>query len=135
MTKLILFILLSSLLGAFTIESSFENAHSKAINENKILMVFLTTPKCKECNRVLQHILTDKNLSTLIEKEAIFSIIQKGQKESYPIELLYTLEYPALFFLDKEELFVCDTLSGVIPLKSITKCLISESQREKKRDK
>ena len=123
---LLFFVTLSQ---AFIIESSYEVAHKKALKSNKTLIVFLTTQDCKHCNDALKKILMDKATSSLIEKNALFSIIHKGQKESYPIEMLFTLEYPTLFFLDKHELFSCDALVSHIDLKKLQKCLISESKR------
>ncbi len=39
-------------------------------------------------------------------------IITEGQKSSYPLEMLYTLTYPTLFFLTPHELFLSDMLIG-----------------------
>jgi len=109
-------------LYAFRIESSYDKAHQKALKEHKILLVFLTKKGCDYCNKELQKILQNKMLNALIEKKAVFAIVRQGQKESYPIEMLYTKNYPALFFLNENELFTCKTLY-TLSSKEIIKCL------------
>ena len=109
--------------GSFVIENSYDSAHKKAISTNKMLLVYLTKKNCVHCNRELMKIVQNKELSSLIDKKTVFVIVNEGQKESYPIELLYTREYPALFFLDKYELFNCKALEKVIEPKDIERCL------------
>jgi len=108
------------------IESSYESAHKKALKEHKMLIVFLTKKSCSHCNNTLEKIILNKNVTSLIGKKALFCIVTKEQKESYPIEMLYTLEYPTLFFLDSTELFVCDALKGNIKLSQIQNCLLTQ---------
>lgn len=111
------------------IESSYESAHKKALKEHKILIVFLTKESCPQCNTVLKKIIRDKEVASLIEREALFCIVTKGQKSSYPIEMLYTSEYPTLFFLDANELFNCNTLVGKVELSKIKECLVLKPKR------
>jgi len=46
-------------------------------------------------------IINSNNISSFIEKNAVFVIVYKEQKNTFPIEMLYTTQYPTLFFLDK----------------------------------
>ena len=50
-------------------------------------------------------------------------LITKGQKETYPIEMLYTMTYPSVFFLDAQELFVGENIFGYIDSETFEKHL------------
>lgn len=105
------------------IENNYEIAHKKAMKRDKILLVYLVKRDCLHCNTELMKIMQNKKLSELIEKKAVFVVINKEQKDSYPIEMLYVTEYPTLFFLDKYELFACKTLRTNIEIKEVKSCL------------
>jgi len=68
----------------------------------------------------------NQNYIDRLNREFISVFIIKNQKRSYPIEMLYSHEYPALFFLDENELFICDPISGNITptliRKELNKC-------------
>jgi len=117
--------LLSFCADAFMLESSYEKAHIKALNTGKSLVVFLTKKNCQECNSELAKLMNDKDMSSAINKHAVFVIVQQGQKESYPIEMLYTIDYPALFILDKHELLQCNPFFAQFNVKEIVQCIAS----------
>ena len=123
MTKFILFFLLALTLKAFVVESSYSVAQQKAKKLEKTLMVFLVNDACKECNKELSKLLKNPKISALIEKKAVLTIVHRGQKQSYPIEMLFTLEYPTLFFLDSSELFECDAMRGKVEISKLESCL------------
>ncbi|WP_418640502.1 thioredoxin family protein [Sulfurimonas sp. ST-27] len=108
---------------SFILENSYSNAHQKAVQENKILMVYLTKKYSAACNKELFKIINSKKVSSLIEKCAVFVIVYQKQKESFPIEMLYTVQYPTLFFLDENELFRCKALRGHMKPSDIAGCL------------
>ncbi len=108
---------------SFILENSYSNAHQKAVQENKILMVYLTKKHSAACNKELFKIINSKKVSSLIEKYAVFVIVYQKQKESFPIEMLYTVQYPTLFFLDENELFRCKALRGHMKPSDIARCL------------
>ncbi|WP_434580019.1 thioredoxin family protein [Sulfurimonas sp. NW15] len=108
---------------SFILENSYSNAHQKAVQENKILMVYLTKKHSAACNKELFKIINSKKVSSLIEKYAVFVIVYQKQKESFPIEMLYTVQYPTLFFLDENELFRCKALRGHMKPSDIAGCL------------
>ena len=110
----------------FMIERSYTVAHIKAVKENKMLLVFLTKKECKYCNKELMKILQNKKLDKAIKNRALFVIIIKNQKESYPIEMLYSTRYPTLFLLDKYELSHCKALRGEMNPKQILDCLMKK---------
>lgn len=99
---------------------NYEEAHKTALSQKRPLMVLLID---KKESRVLQDLFMDQDYIKKINSELISVIIMKDQKESYPIEMLYTLQYPAIFFLDKNELMLCESLSGVISSDALRKHL------------
>lgn len=116
----ILFLLLISALGANHVswQSNFDKAHQQALKENKKLMVLLIEKECKECIETIKTTFINQPYIDKINREYISVLITKDQQSSYPIEMLYTFQYPSLFFLDNRELFVCKPIrGGVTPNK------------------
>jgi hypothetical protein len=110
---------------AFMVESSYAKAHTKALKTGKSLVVFLTKKDCPQCNVELAKIIHNEDISLAISKYAVFVIVRQGQKESYPIEMLYTMQYPALFILDQKELQKCNESAVKFDIKHIVQCLYS----------
>ena len=77
-------------------------------------MVLLIKKESPECYKMLSITFKNQDYNKKINKLFVSVLITKGQTETYPIEMLYTMEYPALFFLDKDELFIADNLFGYI---------------------
>ena len=123
-TFLLLFIL-SLILHADHVrwQGDFEKAREEAIKEKKELMVFLMTPKCPECMKMLRSTFMNQNYIADINRGYIAVLVTKDQKQSYPIELLYTLEYPAIFFLDTQEIYTKEVLFGYIKPETLEKHL------------
>ena len=120
MRILILLTLLLSMLHANHIswQSNFDRAHQQALKENKKLMVLLIKKDCKECIKTIKTTFINQPYIDKINREYISVLITKDQKGSYPIEMLYTFQYPSLFFLDNSELFMCEPIrGGVTPNK------------------
>lgn len=86
-------------------------------------MVLLVRKNNKRDLKILNQLIKDKKLSSLIEQKAVFTIIQEGTKQSYPIEMLYTTTYPALFLLDKNELFI-EAFRGDIVAKKLEEIVL-----------
>ena len=107
-------------------QGDFEKARAQAVQENKGLMVFLITGNDKVAMQMLTKNFRDQTYIACINKNYISILIQKDQPSSYPIELLYTLEYPSLFFLDTQELFTKETLSGYVSAQTLEKHLQCE---------
>ncbi len=114
------FLLLATLL-ALTLSANhvswygnFDKAHQAAIKESKKLMVLLIEKDCKSCQKVLKTTFINQPYIEEINDNFISVIVTKNQKESYPIEMLYTFTYPTLFFLDNRELFVCKPIRGEV---------------------
>ena len=109
----ILLLLLSSLEASHVRWlSDFDKAHQLALKEGKNLMVLLI--ESRESQEILSSSFMNQNYIEDINTNFIPVLIIKDQKRSYPIEMLYTLEYPSLFILDEKELFVCAPMRGEI---------------------
>jgi len=93
---------------------NFDKAHQAAIKENKKLMVLLIKKDCKPCQDSIKTTFLNQPYIKDINDNYISVIVTKNQKESYPIEMLYTFEYPTLFFLDNRELFFFISIRGKI---------------------
>ncbi|UCM99559.1 thioredoxin family protein [Sulfurimonas sp. SWIR-19] len=121
--SIVIVTLLTFYANAFMVESSYEKAHAKALKTGKFLVVFLTKKNCSQCDAELAKIIHNKAISLAIDRYAVFVIIKDGQKESYPVEMLYTIQYPALFILDTNELPQCSALTVKLDIQDIVQCL------------
>ena len=121
----LLFVSLIALLQAEHVQwqGDFEKARAQAVKENKGLMVFLINGNDKVAMQMLTQNFRDQTYIACINKNYVSILIQKDQSSSYPIELLYTLEYPSLFFLDTHELFTKETLIGYVSAQTLEKHL------------
>ena len=93
---------------------NFDKAHQVAKKENKKLMVLLIEKDCTPCQESIKTTFINQPYIKEINDNFISIIVTKNQKESYPIEMLYTFTYPTLFFLDNRELFVCEPIRGEV---------------------
>ena len=100
-------------------QGDYEKARLQAQEEKKEMLVMLMKPECSACMKMLRSTFMDQGYISYINQNYVAVLITKGQKQSYPIELLYTLEYPALFFLDSHEIYTKDALFGYIPPKTL----------------
>ena len=75
-------------------------------------MVLLIEEGCADCIKMLRTTFKDQPYIEYINEKYISVLVTKGQKESYPIELLYAIEYPSVFFLDAKEIFEREPITG-----------------------
>lgn len=101
--------------------SDYEKAHIQALKEQKPLMVLLVKKECEACSKVLTYTFQDQAYIPWINEDFIPVLITKDQRQSYPIEMLYTLTYPAIFFLTPQELFLSDPIFGLISPEAFQK--------------
>jgi len=87
-------------------------------------MVLLIQKDSKLNKKVLIDTFMNQNYIDEINDKFISILITQNQKKSYPIELLYTVEYPALFFLNNLEVYICEPLRGGITPKRLKKHLL-----------
>ena len=98
-------------------QADYEAARAEALKEQKELLVLLITPECSACMKMLRTTFMDQNYVAYINRHYVAVLVNKDQKQSYPIELLYTQEYPALFFLDTQEIYTKEALFGYVSPK------------------
>ena len=112
----ILITLLVLSLGASHVSwyGNFDKAHQAALKEDKKLMVLLIKKGCKPCTESIKTTFINQPYVKEINDSFISVIVTKDQKDSYPIEMLYTFTYPTLFVLDNKELFVCKPIRGEV---------------------
>ena len=115
------YLILLGLLVVFTLQAEhvrwqgdYEKARVEALKEKKHLLVLLIEDECINCMKVLERTFKDQPYIEYINKKYVSVLVKKGQTASYPIELLYTLEYPSVFFLDSHEIFERDPVRGYI---------------------
>ncbi|MEN4052206.1 MULTISPECIES: thioredoxin family protein [Sulfurimonas] len=104
-------------------QSDYESVRKQANQEYKNILVFLIEEDTKESNAIIKESFLNQKYIKDINKDFIAVIVRSHAKKSYPIELLYTTTYPALFFLSSEELFLCDPLEGIITPRKIVEKL------------
>ncbi len=100
--------------------SDYERAHKVALKEDKNLLILLVN---KPSSELIKKSFINQAYIDEINREFIAVYVVKAQKSSYPLELLYTMEYPALFFLDEYELYSCEKISGILSPNIISKKL------------
>lgn len=125
MKLILLFVLLLYPLYAEHVRwnSNYDKAHQQALKENKLLMVLLVEKECFVCNEILKNTFQNQPYIEQVNKFFVPVIVMKGQKQSYPIEMLYTMTYPSVFFLNEKELFVGENIFGYIDPKAFQKHL------------
>ena len=81
-------------------------------------MVFLRKADCIDCKNMLKTTLINHEYIDKINDKYISVIVTYEDKNDYPAEMFYTLEFPSLFFLDsKDESFITNPISGFISPK------------------
>lgn len=84
-------------------------------------MIFLRKENCDKCKKMLQTTLINQNYIDKINDKYISVIVTYEDKNDYPIEMFYTLEFPSLFFVNsKDESFLTEPISGFISSKNFT---------------
>ena len=116
MTRYLLFLLLPYVLLAEHVmwQSDYEKARVQALQEGKGIMVFLIEKECPKCTEMLQTTFMNQDYVVKINEAYVAVLIIKDQKSSYPIEMLYTLEYPSTFFLTSREGYELEALRGYV---------------------
>ena len=107
---LAMFLTVSGHASAVSWHGEYDRALEQAIKENKPIMVLLIKPDDPINRKLLATAFRDQPYIETINRHFVSVLITEGTKSSYPIELLYTLTYPALFFLTPHELFLSDPI-------------------------
>jgi len=93
-------------------QSDYEAARQKALKEDKDLLVLLFKSPSAASRTLIQRTFQEQSYIGYLNAHYVSVIVFEDQKQSYPIELLFTVVYPVLFFLDTDEVYTHDALSG-----------------------
>ncbi|BBG65254.1 hypothetical protein NNO_0551 [Hydrogenimonas sp.] len=107
--------MLCSLLEASTIRwyGTFDAALEASRSSGKPMFVVLVERGCGECRQLFVSALRRERIVRLVNGKTIPVIVTK-ENEDYPIELLYTLEYPAIFLLSPREVLLKPPVTGAV---------------------
>jgi len=117
MRVIVLYILFFCILEATNIRwySNYDKALIEAKKQNKNLMIFVMKKDSNMAKDIFVNIFQDKQIAEFINKNYVSVVSIYEYKNSYPIELFYTSEFPALFFVSNtDESFIVKPLFGVI---------------------
>ena len=92
---------------------SFDAALEMSQARNRPMLVLLVKRACPSCRNLLATALRDEAVVSVVNARTVPVIVTK-ENEDYPIELLYTLEFPTLFLLTPDETFLAEPLRGEI---------------------
>ena len=99
-----LFIVMSAL---FAEHIRWQNNYDKALldakKEKKEIMLLILKKECPKCKSLFVDIFNDKDIQDKINKKYTSIVVFFEDKDNYPIELFYTQQFPALFFVSRED--------------------------------
>lgn len=78
----------------------YDHAHQTALKQHKALMVILVKPRSNDAARLIRNLQADPVIVSTIHQKFIPLIVTVDTRTQYPIEMYYTTEFPALFFVD-----------------------------------
>ncbi len=94
-------------------QNDFDKVLMQAKKEQKEILLLLLKKNCIRCKTVFSDIFTDKEVQEKVNKKYLPVAVFFEESNSYPIELFYTQQFPAIFFVSKEdESFLQTPLSG-----------------------
>jgi len=92
---------------------NYDKALQKAQKEYKPLMVLLVKKECSPCNNVIKDSFMEQEYVKHLNQKFVSVIVTYEGRESYPIELLYSTNFPTLFFVNSQtETFLAKPLYG-----------------------
>ncbi len=104
---------------------NYDKALQKAHKEHKPLMVLLVKKESPFCNDVIRDVFMEQKYVKYLNQNFISVIVTYEGRESYPIEMYYSTNFPTLFFVSSQtETFLTKPLySKSIDWKAIEKIL------------
>ena len=79
---------------------NYDDAHQKALKENKPLLVLVVKKNDPLSSTVIKNTFMDTSYVDTINMKMIPVIVMYEGTLSYPIEMYYTTTFPTLFFVD-----------------------------------
>ena len=110
-------------------QGKFDRALALSRQSGKPMLVLLIKRECEACKEAVATINADAALSRAINTRTVPVVVSK-EYEDYPIELLYTLEFPTLFLLSPDERFAAEPMRGGVSLARLRAWLEEEGLDE-----
>ena len=126
MRLIYIFLFFTSLMFAEHIkwQNDFEKTLMEAKKEEKNILLLVLKKDCKDCKNVFTDIFMDEEVTKIVNDKYMPVVVFFEAKDSYPVELFYTQQFPALFFVSrKDELFLNTPLFGTFTKESVLNSL------------
>ena len=95
--------------------SDYEKALIIAKKQKKPIMLLIRKKDCTDCQKMFEITFLNQNYIKKLNDNYIAVVATYEDENSYPIELFYSLDFPALFFVSSEdESFLTDPIFGFI---------------------
>jgi hypothetical protein len=92
---------------------NYDDAHQKALKENKPLLVLVVKKNDPLSSKIIKNSFMNMKYVDVINNTMVPVIVTYEGMLSYPVEMYYTTEFPALFFVDSSiETFLREPLYG-----------------------
>jgi len=106
-------------------QNDYEKALMEAKKEKREILLLILKKECAKCKTIFTDIFNSKEIEEKINEKYISAVVFFEDKNSYPIELFYTQQFPALFFVSKEdESFLEEPLFGEFTKEELKKSLL-----------
>ncbi|MDO8453832.1 MAG: thioredoxin family protein [Sulfurimonas sp.] len=94
-------------------QNDFDKVLMQAKKEQKEILLLLLKRDCIRCKTVFSDIFADKEVQEKVNQKYLPVAVFFEENNSYPIELFYTQQFPAIFFVSKDdESYLQTPLSG-----------------------
>lgn len=96
-------------------QNDFDKALFEAKKAKKEILLLVLKKECEACKSVLSEVFGDKEVQKALNGRYVPVAVFYENKNSYPIELFYTQEFPTLFFVSyKDESYLRKPIRGNI---------------------
>lgn len=101
---------------------NYDIGHKEALKLEKPILLFLKDDGSDESVKMFQMTFSNKKVIELINQKFVSIQLPKGS-DQFPLELYYTLEFPALFFATRYEILFGDIVTGYIDSGKLIKMI------------
>ncbi|OHE07846.1 MAG: hypothetical protein A3G74_04360, partial [Sulfurimonas sp. RIFCSPLOWO2_12_FULL_34_6] len=84
-------------------QSEYDKTLIEAKKENKELLLLIIKKECEKCKSVFVDIFNKEEIQEKINQKYLAVVVFFENQNSYPVELFYTQQFPALFFVSKKD--------------------------------
>lgn len=105
-------------------QSDFDKALFEAKKEKKEILLLVLKKESAECKDIFTEVFGDKEVQEEVNRKYIAVVAFFEHKNSYPIELFYTQNFPTLFFAsNRDESYLQKPLRGCFTKDELLKAL------------